>query len=250
MQGKPVKFIAIAANKTLAEAVQYQQQTGLAMTVYADSLGLMQARYGFKISLQNIWQYRVIDTEGKVAGQNMTKEAIEAVLSRSKAEAKFLDVDLDAKVMPVAEMLEFGQFSSAGKQLSTLRRSSNKSVQQSAVKVYEALKKQAVEWKSEAAGLAMSNPIAARDLYADISVALPAEDVGRDALKSLGNISGHKSVRAELAARAAFQKASQAMSNASPAQKPALAKAFQDVAKKHAGTPTGDKAKALATELQ
>jgi len=249
MQGKPVKFIAVAANKSLAEALQYQQQTGLAMTIFPDPLGLMQARYGFRISLQNIWQYRIINGEGRVVANAMSKEAIEAAITSSKAEAKYVESGLDAKVAPVAELLEFGQFAAGGKQLATLRRSNNKSVQQSANKVYDALKKEAAARKSEAADLAKTDPIAARDLYADIAAALPNDDLGRDAQKALANLANNKSVKAEFAARTAFQKACQSLNNALPAQKPALAKAFQDLAKKHAGTPSAEKALVLAKEL-
>jgi hypothetical protein len=65
-QHKPVKFLAVLANATLTEASAYQIKNRLMMPIYPDSLGLMQKRYGFKISLSNIWQFRVVGPDGKV----------------------------------------------------------------------------------------------------------------------------------------------------------------------------------------
>src|SRR5205807_531433 len=81
MKGKPVKFLAVGANITLAQAQAYQNETGLAMPIFADSLGLMQARHGFKISLQNIWQFRVYGPNGLEAA-DMDEATIEKVLQK------------------------------------------------------------------------------------------------------------------------------------------------------------------------
>ena len=56
-EGKPVKFIAVAASDPLGAAAGYGRETKLQMPIFADSLGLMEARYGQQLSLNNIWQF-------------------------------------------------------------------------------------------------------------------------------------------------------------------------------------------------
>src|SRR5258708_35134938 len=106
MQGKPVKFIAICSNASPQEAAPYQKSTNLQMTVFADNLGIMQERYGFKISLQNIWQFRIIDAAGKVNGFNLDENTISNVIDKAPTEQKYLSMNLDAKFVPVLDLLE------------------------------------------------------------------------------------------------------------------------------------------------
>ena len=58
------------------EALQYRQSTGLAMPIFADTYALMERRYEIDISLQNIYQTRIIDTQGKVTRSDLEAEAI------------------------------------------------------------------------------------------------------------------------------------------------------------------------------
>src|SRR5687768_4559089 len=54
-KGKPVKFIAIGPGDTLTDVKSYVRSTQLKMPVFADTLGIMQHRYGQQISLRNIY---------------------------------------------------------------------------------------------------------------------------------------------------------------------------------------------------
>src|SRR5688572_25507092 len=81
-QGKPVKFFAVAAGDTLQQAKSYAGGTKLAMPVFADPLSLMERRYGQTLSLQNIWQFRVIGPDGKIAGYRMEPDDIDKALAK------------------------------------------------------------------------------------------------------------------------------------------------------------------------
>jgi peroxiredoxin len=249
LKGKPVRFLAVAANVILAEATAYQQGTGLAMPVYADSLGLMQKRYGQQISLKNIWQFRVIDPNGKVIGNDMSKDALENALKKVNASWKYAESTLPPKLEPALELLEWGQYASGMKYLAPQRKSSTKTVADSANKIYDELKKDGDRWKEDAEGAAESDPVKAYDLYTRISTLFAGDELAKGAAEPLKKLAANKKVIAELAARKALAGYVTYVGKLTPVQKAAAAKVCQDIVKRYPDTPTGDKAALLAKEL-
>ncbi len=247
MQMKPVKFIAVACNVSAAEAVNYQRETGLGMTLFADNLGVLQQRFGFKVSLRNIWQYRILDASGRNAGGDLSEKSIENALARAAPEPKYMDLDVGPKLAPVLHLLEFNQYAAGTRLLGLYRKTANKAGIASANKIQTVIKQEAEVWHAEAQ--AASDPVAAYDRYSRVANVMPTDSLGKASQEKLKSLASDKSVKAELAARAAFNKVAQAMSIATMAQRPVVAKAFQDIAKKHAGTPTAEKAQTLAEEL-
>jgi peroxiredoxin len=247
-EGRPVKFVAVAAGDPFGAAVSYGLGTNLRMPIFADNLGLMEARYGQKISLQNIWQFRVIGPDGKLVGYNMDKATIERALKG--AAWKFDPADYHPKVKPAAEALEFNQWETGLKLLAPLRKSGTKAVAESATKLYDAAKAEADGWKAEADAAAGSEPVKAYDLYAKLATLFPAEPAGKAAAGPKRQLESSKAVAAELAARKAFVPLQKSLLAAVPAHRPEAARQLKTFATKHTGTPTGDRAAALATELE
>ena len=56
---KPIKFIAVGPHDSLTDVKEYIAGTGLVMPTFADPFKVMEKRYGFAISLKNIYQFRV-----------------------------------------------------------------------------------------------------------------------------------------------------------------------------------------------
>lgn len=249
LKDKPVKFLAIGANMTSAECAAYQQQTGLAMPIFADSLGLMQKRYGQQISLQNIWQIRILSADGKVAGLNFTKEEVEKALGQVKTEWKYKGETYEAKLDPALDSFEWGLYPQGMKLLAPLRKSTNKALAESAKKLFDAVKKEGEEWKAEADKLAEAEPVKAYDLYSKVATVFAGDELGKSVAEPLKKLTATKPVSADLAARKSFAPFAAMTGKATPAQKPAALKFCQDAAKKYSGTPTGDKADSLAAEL-
>ena len=247
-EGKPVKFLAVGASDTLASTVNYGRETKLQMPIFADSLGLMESRYGTKLSLQNIWQFRVIGPDGKISGYSMDKATIERALE--KAAWKYDPKDYDAKLKPALEAFEWNQWDAGTKLLTPLRRSPTKAVAESANKLYAALKTEAEGWKTEAEGLAESDPVKAYDLYSRITANFPGEPIAKDVAAAKQKLALNKTVLAEATARKAYAQLGTAIAGATPAQKAEVAKQLQAFAKKYPGTPSGEKASAAAKELE
>jgi hypothetical protein len=247
MQGKPVKFLAIMANASLPEATATQQQ--LAMPIYVDNLGLMQKRYGQKISLQNIWQMRII-ANGKIVGLEMTKDAIEKVIANEKVSGKYVGQDYDAKLATALDAFEWGQYAQGMKLLAPARKSSNKDLAKSAATLYDDVKKEGEDWKTNAEAAVESDPVKAYDLYSRVATTFTGDELAKSVAEPLKKLGKDKAVVAELAARKAFAQYQSTASKLTPPQKTLAVKMLNDIAKKHAGTPTAEKASELVKDFE
>jgi peroxiredoxin len=247
-EGKPVKFLAIGASDPLSSVVGYGRDTKLQMPIFADSLGLMEARYDVQISLNNIWQFRVIGPDGKIVGYTMDKATIESALG--KASWKYDPKDYDPKLKPALEAFEWNQWSAGMKLLTPLRRNSNKAVAESANKLFDVLKAEAEGWKKDAESAAETDPVKAYDLHAKVVANFPMEAFAKGSSEAKQKLANNKAVAAELAARKAYATLVTGIAGAAPTQKPAVLQQVKAFVKKHGTTPTGEKAAVLEKELE
>lgn len=248
-EGKPVKFIAVGAGDTLDAVTGYGRETGLKMPIFADSLSLMEARYTQKkISLENIWQIRVIGPDGTLVGVDMDKATIDKALE--KAAWKYDPKDYDPKLKPALEAFEWNQWDAGMRLLAPLRRSPAKPLAESANKLYDVLKGEAEGWKTEAEKVAETDPVAAYDLMTKVTTYFPTEAAFKGAQELRQKLAANKAVVAELNARRAFVPLSAALSSATTEQKTQVLQQLKSFAKKFGGTPTGDKVAATAKELE
>ena len=246
---KPVKFIGVGAGDTPLETSAYVRDNKLELPVFADNLGLMEARYGIKISLQNIWQYRVIGPDGKVVGYDMSQPALEKVLSAAKVEFRYKGKGYDAKLDPIVDLFEWGQHAQGMKLLAPQRKSPTKALAESANKLYDAVKEEGKEWAAEAEKLAGTDPVRTYDLDAKVAAVFAGDELGKSVAEPLKKLAADKAVQQELAARKVMTQTETQIAQMPPAQKKQAAQLYLVVAKKFAGTPTGDRAAALAKEL-
>ena len=248
-QGKPVKFLAVGANITLPQAQLFQSQTGLPMPIFADSLGLMQARYGFKISLQNIWVMRVIGPNGGLEADSMDKETIDRILKKTGVQTKYNFAEYDNKLKPALELLEFGQYGPGLRALVPYSKVSNRAQSEGAKKLIAEVKAEAVKWKVDADDAAGIEPLKAYDLYQKIASALPTDELGKSATAAAKKLATDKSIAPELAARKSFEALTQTMGQVTVAARPLILQNCKDIMKKYVGTKVADKADDLFKEL-
>jgi peroxiredoxin len=246
---RPVKFIAISPGSTIAEAVAFRQQTGLVMPIFADSLRLMEKRYGFQISLRNISQFRILSTDGKIVGVQMDPGLIDRTLADTRAHWKYKSLGYDARLFPALEAFEWGQYTQGMKLLGPARKSFDRTAAESANKLFDEVKKEGEAWKAEGDKWADSDAVQAYDSYSKVASVFAGDELGKSVAEPLKTLTANKTVTSELAARKAFVAIESGLSQTTPMQKPMAIKALQDFARKYPKTPTGDRAAALATEL-
>jgi thiol-disulfide isomerase/thioredoxin len=241
---KPVKFIAIEAHDSAAMAAEYIRGTRLAYPVFADPLRIMEKRYGLSISLQNIYQFRIIDGSGKIV--SFVDDGLDKVVAETKW--KYKDKGYDAALAKAIDLLEWNQFEAGMKLVNPLRKSLNKATAASAEKLFEEVKKEGTAWK-EAAEKAADKPVAAYDLYVKIAAVFVGDELGKDADEKLKKLKVDDAVKKELAARAEFLQLNAAMAKATPTDHGQVLAFLKKFETKHAGTPTAEKAGKLSAEI-
>lgn len=247
-KGKPVKFIAVGAGDSLTDAIGYVKDTKLEMPSFADSMGLMEHRYGFHISLQNIYQFRIIGPNGNIAGMSMEPAAIEQALKGVKW--KYKDDGYDPKLDRIINALEWNQYEPAVRALKVATKSSPKSLAESATKLMDAVKAEAKGWLDEAEKVKGEDPVKAYDLYTRVSACFPApDDLGKQADAALKTLRKDKAVTDELTARAMYDAVSAALGRGLLRKPADVAASCDTIAKRFPAAPTGKKAAELATEI-
>ena len=246
---QPVKFIAVGAGDNIGQSSGYAAQTKISMPIFADNLGLMQTRYGFQISLNNIRQVRIIGADGVVHGQTMDEGTIKKVIEKTKPEWKYKGKGYDAKLDAAVDAFEWGNIPAGMKLLATPRKSVNKALNESANKLYAAVKEEVGKWKEEADGLAESEPVKAYDLYQKVIAALPGDELAKASSAAVAKLAKDKTMSAELAARKVYGPIEAGLTKMAPPQKKQAAQSLEALIKKFGTTPTGEKAAALAKEL-
>jgi peroxiredoxin len=201
---KPIKFIAVAAGDSMREAQAYVRETHLEMPVFADNLSLMEKRYGEKISLQNIYQFRVIGPTGTIEEYRMEPAAIDKVLAGVKW--KYKDDGYDPRLDAAIDRLEWGQYVDGIRLLKPYLKNSNKDLAASAQKLYDAVHAEGQQWLADAQDAEKSEkPVEAYDLYTKVSTVFAGDDLAKRAATPLKALAASTTVKNELAARQMYE---------------------------------------------
>lgn len=248
---RPVKFFSIGASDTLASAKAFSTETKMVMPVFADAYGVMERRYGFKISLRNISQARIVGPDGKIVFQHVdvTAADLEKVLADTKVAFRYKGKGWDKALDKAVDAFDWNRWAEGAKLLQPLRRSSTKVVKESAEKLYEELKAQGERWKAEAEACVETDPVKAYDLYSLTAAVFAGEELGKAVAAPLAALRKNKVVIAELAARKYYDEIPAVMAKLPLDRKPAVVQMFETVVKRHPGTPTAEKSAAFAKEL-
>ena len=150
---------------------------------------------------------------------------------------------------PALDCFEWNQHARGLKLLTPLRRSKDATVAAAAEKLHGIILADGRQWQADADRQADEKPLAAYDLYARVAAAFVGDDLGRSADAAMKKLAGVQAVKDELAARKAYQQFLTALGRATPAQRQQAGALCQSIAKKFPGTPSAEKAAALAKEL-
>lgn len=246
---KPVKFFAVAPGDTLVDVNSYVRGTRLKMTTFSDLFGVMQTRYGMQISLQNIYQFRVVGPDGTVVARNIDMNAADIEKALATAKWKYKGGGYHAGLNPVVDQLEWGQYEPALRQLRPATKAGTKAIQESAGKLLEAVKVEAKGWLAEAARVSATDPVRAYDLYARTAACFAGDDLGKQADAALKALAANKAVVDELAARKLYDGIAASSAKAQAGQKTQFVTQATAVAKKYPDAPTGKLAATLAEDL-
>ncbi len=250
-KGKPVQFFAIAAGDSLAEAKRYQQATRLAMPVFADNLNVMERRYGTKISLQNIYQFRVLGPDGEVVSRSMSAEAIDRALEGlDSGSASGLDASAYHEgLADVFDAIAEQDYEVALRKLRPMQSSRDEALKQSAESLEADIQAKGQAMLDGARALVETDPVAAMRAFDDVEDAFGRAEPGAEARKELRALSSLPAVKEEMAARKMFARLAQGMAKATDEQRTDVAQFAASIYTKYPDTPTGQRAKELAEQI-
>ena len=244
---KPVKFLAIGPHDTLADVRDYFTTTRLAMPIFADPFGVMQKRYGFAISLQNIYQFRVLGPDGVVRGYDMTNEDITKAIQ--DIQWKYKDKGYDARLNPAIEAFEWNQWLAGMKLLRPHLAALDKAEKESAQKLFNEIKALGEQWKADAETATGSDPVKAFDLYQRVASVFEGDDLAKSVAQPLAELRKKKEITAELDARKDYAQLEIALGRATADQKNQVLAFCRTFVKNHADTPTAVKVQAYLDDL-
>jgi thiol-disulfide isomerase/thioredoxin len=244
----PVKFIAVGPNDSMSDVISYMKGTHLEMITFADTLGVMEARYGFHISLKNIYQFRYLGPNGNVIDQgiDLTTEKVANALKSVKW--KYKDDGYDPHLNTAIELLEWNQYPAGLQQLRPWFK--NKTVSESAKKLYAVVKAEGQQWLDQADQVKASDPAQAYDLYTKVSASFVGDDLSKTADDALKTLKNDPAVKDELAARQMYQPLDVAMTRAKTKDRAEVANYALSISTKFPATRTGQKAAQLAQDLK
>ncbi|MEX0776958.1 MAG: redoxin domain-containing protein [Phycisphaeraceae bacterium] len=244
---KPVVFLAVGAGDSAQSVTSYVRKTGLVMPVFIDPLSVMERRLDVKISMNNIYAFRVIGPDGKISGYDMTPQAIDKALK--DVTWKYKEKGYHEQLNPIIELLEWGQYEKAVPALRQWRSNHKKDVAESAQKLYDAVQAEGQAWKEEADAAVETDPVKAYDLYVKLAAAFKGEDLGKAADAARRPLANNPTVKKELAARPHFDRLNAMMAQAQPANKKSITAYLQELIQTYPDTPTATKAKKLLEDL-
>lgn len=246
-RGKPVVFLAIGAGDSAEEVAAYQRRTGLDMPIFVDRLSLMERRYDTKMSLKNIWQFRVIGPDGRIVGYRMDEATIDQALAQ--VERPYDPAAYHDELAKVVMGLNYGEYKAALRELRRHEASRDEQVKASAEALRAAVVEEVRGWKQEADAAKDSAPVEALKKYLDVAELFPREAFGQEARAAAEQLKRTEPIKDEIAASRMYAKMYSAIERIEPAQVPQLVAYARQIAEKYPDTPTGRKAAALAEDL-
>jgi thiol-disulfide isomerase/thioredoxin len=246
---QPVRFIAVDPHDSLADARSYVGETKLAMPAFADTLGIMEQRFGIDISMNNIYQTRIIGPDGQLAGEwSLPKEdQIDAALKN--ATWKYKDDGYDPRLSGAIDMLEWNQFETGMRMLRPYLKNIGKTGE-SAKKLFAAVRVEGQQWADEAKACETTDPGHAMDLYNRLATCFPTDDLGTSATASLKALKINKAAQNELAARQMFARLYMVMPQVTSSAKQQVIAYCNSIVEKYPDTATAKRAQRLASDLQ
>ncbi len=245
MQDKPVVLIAINSGNPKAAVESYAKDVKFEWPILVDEANETEKAYGFKISLQNIYQWVIVDPEGKIRPVGADDKRAEQVIKDLLPQARmFFDgIPIPEKLKPLAREVEMGSYDPAVGELASLRQKGPKDLQEAAQAMYEKLKPLAeggIERGKAAQGWA------AYKEYERVAAWFRKTEYEKTATTAMAELRKDKAVKDELAARQMLAQARRMLASSKKAEKAQAQGLLQACAKKYPGTEAGKEAAGLA----
>jgi len=246
---KPVVFIAVNSGSPRSVVEEYVKSNKFEWPIWVDERRETEKPFGFKISLQNIYQFSLIDPEGKLhrigLEENQIKEEIDKYLPQAKM--MFDGITVPDKLKPMARDLEMGQYDPNIADLAGMASKGAKDLQPTAQAMYDKLKPLAETGLEKAKALESDGKkYAAYVEYARVAAWFKRTDYEKTATAAMALLKKDKEVQDEVNAKAMLDQAKALMSSSKKADKEAAPGLLAALQKKYPNSEAAKEAAGMA----
>ncbi|HZE99770.1 MAG TPA: redoxin domain-containing protein [Planctomycetota bacterium] len=245
---KPVVFIAINSGNPKSVIEDYVKSNKFEWPIFIDERRETEKPFGFTISLQNIYQWFMIDPDGKLHRTAFDEKGVAEDIDKHLSEAKMLfdGISVPEKLKPMARDLEFGQYDPGVSELATLAAKGPKDLQPAAEAMYDKLKPMAESGLEKARALeAEGKKYPAYGEYARVASWFRKTDYEKTATTAMAALKKDKEVQDELAAKALLDQAKALLSSSKKGEKEGAAPILAALQKKYPGSEAAREAAKL-----
>ena len=244
---KPVVFIAVNSGTSKSEVEGYAKETKFEWPILVDEANETEKAYGLQISLQNIYQWVIVDPEGKRRNAGSDAKRVEQMVKDLLPQAKMLfdGITVPEKLKPLARDIEMGIYDPAVGEISSLSQKGSKDLQEAAKAMFEKLKPMAeggIERAKAASGWE------AYKEYERVAAWFRKTDYEKTATAAMTELKKDKAIKDELAARQLLDQGRTLLASSKKAEKAQAQGVLQACAKKYPETEAGKEAARLAAK--
>jgi len=250
-QDKPIVFIGINSGNTRPAVEQYLRSVRVNWPTIIDPTRQFEQLAGVdEISLQNIYQAKVITADGRIADGDWSK--LNETVDRALAGAKWRvpPDEVPASLKPVWLNIEFNQFAAAGPVIKKSLASNKPEVKQAAAKLDEAVQAQiAADLAVAEEAFAAGEKWKAFKAFKQINTQYAGFTLPDTVLERGKELVAEETVKKELAASKALEAAKKALQSSSSGSRRSGQVRLKKLVSEHAGTEAATEAEQLLAQL-
>jgi hypothetical protein len=246
---KPVVFVAVNSGNPRSAVEAYAKPNKFEWPILVDERNQTEKQFGFTISLQNIYQWILVEPGGRARPMGANDLAgIKANVDRELSGAKMLfdGVTIPEKLKPMARDLEIGLYDPAIADLAALVAKAPKDVGEAATAMYAKLQPLAEKGLEAAKALeAEDRKGAAYFEYARVASWFRKTDYEKTATAAMAVLKKEKPVQDEIAARQMLEQAKAMQASGKKADAAAARGVLAALQKKYPATDAAKEAAKL-----
>lgn len=217
-------MIAVNSGSSLSKVASYAKQNKIRIPVIADVDRSLERTAGLrtKVSLQNIWQVRVVKADGSVIPASARDLDASMAKATEGAEWNIDPTEIPASMRTVWQAVEFGNYASAAKPLGKLLKTRKKQESAAANRLNDYIASQMRTRIENAQANLESKPWSAYKQFNQIQSAFKGFELPSSVDNNLKSLAQNENVKTEILARKQLQLAQKAAAGNSSAKQRAI----------------------------
>ncbi len=246
-------FIAVNSGNPKSAVEGYAKSTKFEWPILVDESGETEKSLNIQISLQNIYQWRLVTPDGRLTITGPDPRKVREDVNRELPGAKmFFDgVAVPAKLKPLAQEIEMGNYDPAVGEIALAAQKGGKDIQEGARAMFDKLKPMAEGGLERAKAFEGEGKKYAATLeYARVAAWFRKTDYEKTATAALAELKKDKTVQEELSAKQLLDQAKGLLATGKKADKPSALGILQALQKKYPDSEARKEADRLIASLK